>query len=60
MQTRYVETSSPAACRETADLDIPLLVDEDGRPKGLAVRSGLQAERVREDLRSPANPRQSS
>jgi osmoprotectant transport system ATP-binding protein len=39
-----------------ADLDIPLLVDDDGRPKGWLSERGLQGERVREELRSPADP----
>jgi osmoprotectant transport system ATP-binding protein len=41
---------------EEADLDIPLLVDDQGRPKGWLSERGLQGERVREDLRSPAEP----
>jgi osmoprotectant transport system ATP-binding protein len=39
-----------------ADLDIPLLVDDDGRPKGWLSERGLTGERVREELRSPADP----
>jgi osmoprotectant transport system ATP-binding protein len=39
-----------------ADIDIPLLVDEEGRPKGWLSERGLQGERVREELRSPADP----
>jgi osmoprotectant transport system ATP-binding protein len=39
-----------------ADLDIPLLVDENGRPQGWLSERGLQGERVREELRSPADP----
>ena len=39
-----------------ADLDIPLLVDDEGRPKGWLSERGLQGERVREELRSPADP----
>ena len=47
--------------RENDDLDIPLLVDEERRPtKGWLSENGLQAERVREELRPPANPRRSS
>ena len=41
---------------EDADLDIPLLVDDNGRPKGWLSERGLQGERVREELRSPAEP----
>src|SRR4051812_44111701 len=41
---------------EDADLDIPLLVDDHGRPKGWLSERGLQGERVREELRSPAEP----
>ena len=41
---------------EDADLDIPLLVDDEGRPKGWLSERGLQGERVREELRSPADP----
>ena len=39
-----------------ADLDIPLLVDDNGRPLGWLSERGLQGERVREELRSPAEP----
>ena len=39
-----------------ADLDIPLLVDDQGRPMGWLSERGLQGERVREELRSPAEP----
>jgi len=39
-----------------ADLAIPLVVDEHGRPKGWLSDRGLQGERVREDFRSPAEP----
>jgi osmoprotectant transport system ATP-binding protein len=39
-----------------ADLDTPLLVDEQGRPIGWLSERGLQGERVREELRSPAEP----
>ena len=41
---------------EEADLDIPLLVDENGRPQGWLSERGLGGERVRADLRSPADP----
>jgi osmoprotectant transport system ATP-binding protein len=41
---------------EEADLDIALLVDDQGRPKGWLSERGLQGERVREELRSPAEP----
>src|SRR4029079_14150322 len=36
---------------EAADLDIPLLVDDDGRPRGWLSERGLLGERVREELR---------
>jgi osmoprotectant transport system ATP-binding protein len=39
-----------------ADIDIPLLVDEQGRPKGWLSERGLTGERVRPELRSPAEP----
>jgi osmoprotectant transport system ATP-binding protein len=39
-----------------ADLEIPLVVDESGRPMGWLSERGLQSERVREDFRSPAEP----
>ena len=39
-----------------ADIAIPLLVDDEGRPKGWLSERGLQGERVREELRSPADP----
>ena len=39
-----------------ADLEIPLLVDDEGRPLGWLSERGLQGERVRDDLRSPAEP----
>jgi osmoprotectant transport system ATP-binding protein len=41
---------------EESDLGIPLVVDENGRPKGWLSDRGLQGERVREDFRSPAEP----
>src|SRR5918998_519783 len=41
---------------DDADLDIPLLVDEHGRPLGWLSEPGLQGERVRDELRSPAQP----
>ena len=41
---------------EDADLDIPLLVDDNDRPKGWLSERGLHGERVREELRSPAEP----
>jgi osmoprotectant transport system ATP-binding protein len=41
---------------EDADLDIPLLVDDDNRPLGWLSERGLQGERVRDELRSPAEP----
>jgi osmoprotectant transport system ATP-binding protein len=39
-----------------ADVDIPLLVDDKGHPKGWLSERALQGERVREELRSPAEP----
>ncbi len=39
-----------------ADIAIPLLVDDQGRPKGWLSERGMQGERVREELRSPADP----
>ncbi|MEA2311432.1 MAG: osmoprotectant transport system ATP-binding protein, partial [Solirubrobacteraceae bacterium] len=39
-----------------ADIDIPLLVDEHGRPQGWVSERGLQGERVRADFRSSADP----
>jgi osmoprotectant transport system ATP-binding protein len=40
-----------------ADLDIPLLVDENQRPLGWLSARGLTGERVRPELRSSAEPR---
>ncbi|MEA2191681.1 MAG: osmoprotectant transport system ATP-binding protein [Solirubrobacteraceae bacterium] len=48
-----------AAVRERladADLDIPLLVDAENRPLGWLSERGLTGERVRPELRSPAEP----
>jgi osmoprotectant transport system ATP-binding protein len=39
-----------------ADIDIPLLVDGEGRPQGWLSERGLTGERVRAELRSPAEP----
>ena len=39
-----------------ADLDIPLLVDDERRPVGWLSERGLTGERVRPELRSPAEP----
>jgi osmoprotectant transport system ATP-binding protein len=39
-----------------ADLDIPLLVDAENRPLGWLSERGLTGERVRPELRSPAEP----
>ncbi len=39
-----------------ADLDIPLVVDDEGRPLGWLSERGLQGERVRDDYRSAAEP----
>jgi osmoprotectant transport system ATP-binding protein len=41
---------------EDADLDIPLMVDEHGRPQGWVSERGLQGERVRADFRSSSEP----
>jgi osmoprotectant transport system ATP-binding protein len=41
---------------DDADLDILLLVDDESRPKGWLSERGLQGERVREELRSAAEP----
>jgi osmoprotectant transport system ATP-binding protein len=41
---------------EDADLDIPLLVDDQNRPLGWLSERGLQGEQVSEDLRSEAAP----
>jgi osmoprotectant transport system ATP-binding protein len=39
-----------------ADIDIPLLVDDDGKPLGWLSERGLIGERVRAELRSSATP----
>jgi osmoprotectant transport system ATP-binding protein len=39
-----------------ADVEIPLLVDQDGRPLGWLSERGLAGERVRDELRSRAEP----
>ena len=39
-----------------ADLDIPLLIDESGRPLGWLSRRAMSGERITADLRSPAHP----
>ncbi|MGH2970161.1 MAG: ABC transporter ATP-binding protein, partial [Solirubrobacteraceae bacterium] len=39
-----------------ADLEIPLVVDDEGRPQGWLSERGLQGERVRAEFRSPAEP----
>ena len=39
-----------------ADIDIPLLVDEQGRPQGWLSERGMAGERVRAELRSRAEP----
>ena len=41
---------------EDADIDIPLLVDDDGRPRGWLSERALLGERVREELRSGPEP----
>jgi osmoprotectant transport system ATP-binding protein len=45
------------AKQSEADIDIPLLVDEDRRPVGWLSERGLTGERVREELRSRPEPR---
>jgi CBS domain-containing protein len=50
------EVSSVRAKLAEADLEIPLVVDDQGRPKGWLSERGLQGERVREDFRSAAEP----
>ena len=39
-----------------SDLDIPLLIDESGRPLGWLSSRGMSGERITPDLRSPAHP----
>jgi predicted transcriptional regulator len=39
-----------------ADIEYPLLVDDQGRPQGWLSERGLTGERVRPELRSPAEP----
>ena len=39
-----------------SDLDIPLLIDESGRPLGWLSSRALSGERITTDLRSPAHP----
>ena len=41
---------------EDADIEIPLLVDDDGRPRGWLSERALTGERVREELRSGPEP----
>jgi osmoprotectant transport system ATP-binding protein len=41
---------------EDADIDIPLLVDDFGRPRGWLSERALTGERVREELRSGPEP----
>jgi len=67
-RVRDIDLWSAATCRAgeptaavrariaDADLDIPLLVDEDQRPLGWLSERGLTGERVRTELRSPADP----
>ncbi|HEV2768988.1 MAG TPA: ABC transporter ATP-binding protein [Solirubrobacteraceae bacterium] len=50
------ETSAVRARLAEADLEFPLLVDDQGRPKGWLSERGLSGERVREDIRSRAEP----
>jgi osmoprotectant transport system ATP-binding protein len=54
---RAGEPSSVIAERlAEADLDIPLLVDEGGRPVGWLSQRAWSGERIRPELRSPAEP----
>ena len=41
---------------DDADMDIPLVVDADGKPLGWLSQAGMSGERVREDFRSRAEP----
>jgi osmoprotectant transport system ATP-binding protein len=41
---------------EDADIDIPLLIDDDGRPRGWLSERALTGDRVREELRSGPEP----
>jgi osmoprotectant transport system ATP-binding protein len=41
---------------DDADLGIPLVIDDQGRPQGWLSERGMQGERVRADYRSPAEP----
>jgi osmoprotectant transport system ATP-binding protein len=41
---------------EDSDIDIPLLVDDDGRPRGWLAERALTGDTVREELRSGAEP----
>ena len=45
-----------ASASRDADLDIPLLVDDEHKPIGWLSERGLTGERVRPELRSPADP----
>ena len=54
---RAGEPTAEARARvDEADLNIPLLVDDDRRPLGWLSERGLIGERVRPELRSPAEP----
>ncbi len=56
-QVRVGEPVSEVRAKlEDADLDIPLLVDDRGRPIGWLSESGMTGERVEKNLRSPAEP----
>jgi len=67
-RVRDIDLWSVATCRvgepvaevrkrlEEADLDIPLLVDEEQRPIGWLGKRALSGERVRDELRSRAEP----
>jgi len=50
------DVSAVRAKLAEADLEIPLVVDDNDRPLGWLSERGLQGERVREDFRSPAEP----
>jgi osmoprotectant transport system ATP-binding protein len=49
-------TAEARAKLAEADLDIPLLVDGDGKPLGWLSERALHGERVERELRSPAEP----
>jgi osmoprotectant transport system ATP-binding protein len=49
-------TAEARAKMKDADLHIPLLIDQDGKPVGWLSERALTGERVVEELRSPAEP----